>query len=254
MVVAVAEAIQAKVRLLAIAHNDGEYAWAYDLVHGVADRLPADAAAGVDVVVDGEPALVLLTLASDAGTTLCLSAHDRPWEGGSALGRVGAAVVERATQPLLLVTENSSPPLAHGDVVVALDGVSDPGPTLASAVAWANRLGVALRLVTVYEPVPADVRQPDHYTRRHGPPGDADAYLDGLRRSIGETVAAGCRCVAIADPVSVATGLSEHLAAAPALMVVVGVHERRHWLTTEARGLLQSSPPPVLVVPHHHPG
>jgi hypothetical protein len=248
----IAERTRAKVRLLAIAHDDGEQAWAYEAVHAAADQLSVGGAAA-DVVIDSDPAGVLLVIAAESGTVLCLSARDRPWEGGSILGRIGARVTERATQPFLLVAESGAPPVAEGDVVVALDGGSDPAPTLTIALEWANRLGAPLRLVTVYEPVPAVVRRPDHYSRRHGPLGDADAYLDGVRHSVGEEAAAGCTSVAIADPVSVASGLSQHLAAHPAFLVVVGSHEPHHWLTTEARALLQTSAPPMLVAPHPHP-
>jgi nucleotide-binding universal stress UspA family protein len=76
---AIAAAGQAKVRLLTVAHNDGELAWTYDQVHAAAEQVPADMTSAVDVVVDGDPVGVLLAPASEPGNVLCFSTHDQPW-------------------------------------------------------------------------------------------------------------------------------------------------------------------------------
>jgi hypothetical protein len=51
----VAAASQAKVRLVTVAHNDGELAWAYDQVHAAAELVTADMAPSS--CAGGEPPL-----------------------------------------------------------------------------------------------------------------------------------------------------------------------------------------------------
>jgi nucleotide-binding universal stress UspA family protein len=50
--------------------------------------------------------------------------------------------------------------------VVAVDGVEALEPLLAAAAAWSRQLLAPLRVVTVYEPVPADIRRPRHLYER----------------------------------------------------------------------------------------
>ncbi len=248
--VATATAVEAKVRLLAVAHNDGELAWAYDHVHAAAGLVPADMTSAVDVVVDGDPVRVLLDTAAEPGNVLCFSSHDEPWMTSELLGRVGSRVVQRATHPFLVVAAEGSPPAPGGDVVVALDGVSDPEPLLSTAVQWARRLGATLRLVTVYEPTPADLRQPDHYSRSHGPPCDPDEYLAGVQQQVADAGLAGCTTTAVPDPVSVAAGLAQDLSDRPAFLLVLGGPRHHvHWPSSVLRDLLRASPPPTLVAP-----
>src|SRR5262249_41933048 len=154
--------------------------------------LPADMTSAVDVVIDGDPVNVLLDTAAAPGNVLCFSTHDQPWMASELLGRVGSRVVERASLPFLVVAAEGSPPAPSGGVVAAVDGVTDPEPIVSTAVEWAQRLGAGLRIVTVYEPTPPDLRQPDHYSRRHGPPIDPDVYLDDVRRGVDATGRAAC--------------------------------------------------------------
>jgi nucleotide-binding universal stress UspA family protein len=249
---AVAAAANAKVRLLTVAHNDGELAWAYDQVHAAAGQLPAEMTSAVDVVVDGDPVRVLLDTGAEPANVLCFSTHDQPWMASELLGRIGSRVVQRASRPFLVVAPNGSPPVPRDDVVVALDGVADPDPVLSTAVQWARQLGTGLRIVTVYEPTPADLRQPDHYSRSHGPPCDPDEYLEGVRRLVDGAGLTSCTTAAIPDPVSVAVGLAEHLADRPAFLLVLGgPRHRLRWPSTVLRDLLRASPPPMLVAQFH---
>jgi nucleotide-binding universal stress UspA family protein len=249
---AVAAAAHAKVRLLSVAHNDGELAWAYDQVHAAAGLLPAEMTSAVDVMVDGDPVRVLLDTAAEPGNVLCFSTHDQPWMASELLGRIGSGVVQRASHPFLVVASNVSRPVPGDDVVVALDGVDDPDPVLSTAVQWARRLGTGLRIVTVYEPTPPDLRQPDHYSRSHGPPCDPDEYLAGVQRRVEGTGLTSCTTTAIPDPVSVAVGLAQHLADRPGFVLVLGGPRRRlRWPSTVLRDLLRTSPPPMLVAQFH---
>jgi hypothetical protein len=139
-----------------------------------------------------------------------------------------------------------------GDVVVALDGVDDPDLVLTTGVQWALRLGAGLRIVTVYEPTPADLRHPDHYSRHHGPPCDPDDYLAAVQRRVDGAGVTSCTTTAIADPVSVAAGLAEHLAARPAFLLVLGGPRHPHrWPSPVLRDLLRTSRPPMLVAQFH---
>src|SRR5262249_8093820 len=99
---------------------------------------------------------------------------------------------------------------------------------------------------------PADLRDPDHYSRRHGPPTDPDAYLEGVQRRVDDAGLTSCTTAAIADPVSVPVGLAEHLVERPAFLLVLGVH-RRHlrWPSNVVRDLLRMSPPPMLIAQYH---
>jgi nucleotide-binding universal stress UspA family protein len=245
---AIAAGGRADVRLVSVAHNDGELAWSYDQVHEAAELLPSDMTSRVDVLVDGDPAGVLLDIAEDPSNVLCFGTHDHHWLATELLGRVGSRIVERASHPFLVVGGDGVPPVPKDDVVVAIDGVEDPTPLLSTAVTWAQRLGAGLRIVTVYEPTPADLRRPDHYLRRLGPPCDPDVYLDAVRRGIDDSGLTSCTTVAIPDPVSVAAGLEQHLAEHPAFLLVIGGARRRHWPTSVLRDLLHGSVPPILVV------
>jgi len=247
-----AAAAHAKVRLLSVAHNDGELAWAYDQAQTAAGRLPAEMTSAVDVFVDGGPVRVLLDTGAEPGNVLCFSTHDQPWMASELLGRVGSRVVQRAAHPFLVIAPNSTPTVPSDDVVVALDGVTDPDPVLSTAVEWARQLGTGLRIVTVYEPTPADLRQPDHYSRLHGPPSDPDDYLHGVEGRVDEAGLTSCTTAAIPDPVSVAVGLAEHLADRPASLLVLGGPRRRlRWPSTVVRDLLRGSPPPMLIAQFH---
>ena len=128
------------------------------------------------------------------------------------LGSVGSRVIERAGRPLFVVGP-AAPAITPGnDVAVALDGRHDPEPLLAAAVGWATLFDAPLRLVTVYEPVPSDIRDPQHFTRSRGPSTDPDLYLQQVRARLEENAPRGVELASVPDPVSVAAGLSHHLA------------------------------------------
>jgi nucleotide-binding universal stress UspA family protein len=133
--------------------------------------------------------------------------------------------------------------------VVAVDGVEAPEPLLSAAAAWARHLQAPLRVVTVYEPVPADIRQPNHYTRLHGPPGDPGTYLHTLGRYLEETGVVPVDLTAIPDATSVADGLTRHLYERPALLLLVGGRRPGPHVTPGMlRHLLREMPLPILVV------
>jgi hypothetical protein len=140
-------------------------------------------------------------------------------------------------------------PVPGEDVVAAVDGQRDPSAVLSVAAAWAMLLQAGLRVVTVYEPVLADTRRPEHFSRTHGPSSDPHAYLQGVASRFTDHVVR-IELVAIPDPVSVAGGLVDHLAQRPAFAVVAGGQHRTPTLWPGALGeLIRNVAPPVLVVP-----
>jgi nucleotide-binding universal stress UspA family protein len=214
----------------------------------VADRL--DVTRPGNVRVDPEPVKVLLQIADLEGTALCLASHERVPPAAKLMHSVRSALIERAQHPLVVVGANASTEWLGSDVVVALDGVGNAERLLAVAAAWALALHSRLRIVTVYEPVLSDLRRPEHFSRRHGPPGDPDVYLSSMRGRVAEVGLAGVNSVAIPDAVSVRAGLEHHLANAPARLLLLGGGHRGVSLSAGvARSVLDNATLPVLIVP-----
>ena len=94
------------------------------------------------------------------------------------------------------------------------------------------------------------MRRPEHYTRLHGPPGDPDVYLDAMAQRVSDAGLEGLETVAIGDPIGPAPGLEQHLAARPALLLVVGGGHphRRHLHAGVAHRVLENATLPVLIV------
>jgi nucleotide-binding universal stress UspA family protein len=245
----IARASSARLRLIGIARDDGELAWMYDHVRDAARTARTDEPPDADVIVDPDPVATLLGIAEDGTNVLAFASHDRLPLAARVMHAVGSELMARARQPFLVMGADVRSTAGSDDVVVALDGIDDPRPLLTVAVAWSERLGAPLRIVTAYEPVLADLRRPDHFSRHHGPPIDPDEYLDHMRREAETLGAQRCSVAAIADPVSVADGIVEHLVSQPAGMLVVGHRDRpEHLGAGVVRNLLQRVTVPVLLV------
>jgi nucleotide-binding universal stress UspA family protein len=243
---------KASLRLVGIARSDAE---TKPLCHHLKEAAqlvaPDGPPAEVDLIVDEDPGAALQEIAAVPGTVLCFASHDHLPIPTAIMHHVGSALIEHADHPYIVVGAgiDGAIPLTSHDIVVAVDGVEAPEPLLAVAAAWSRHLQAPLRVVTVYEPVPADIRKPDHYTRHHGPPGDPDRYLHELGRYLEETGLVPRDLTAIPDATSVADGLTRHLYERPALLLVVG--SRRpgpHVTPGMLRHLLREMPLPVLVV------
>jgi Universal stress protein family len=248
----IARAGKSDVRLVGIARTEDAVP---DLRGHAQDsaRLAGFESSDVAIVVNDDPTEALLEISDDPGTVLCFASHDHTPLATALSDSVGSRLIEAATHPYIVVgaaPTDGGPALVGTDVVVAVDGVDDPEPLLATAAAWALALQAALRLVTVYEPVSADIRHPDHFTRHHGPPGDADAYAAALGRRLEAIVHAPVEVAAVADATSAADGLTRYLHDRPALLVVLG-GGRRDGLSLGPgvlHRLLREMPLPVLVV------
>lgn len=245
----------ATVHVIGVARSDAELPRVYDHVHECATEVfqgdnPVDAE--VDIVVDPDPVEVLLGVAAKDENVLCLASRDRPAPAATLMHSVGSEVMERASRPLVVVGRHASPHSGTTDVVVALDPREDPEPPLVTAAAWALQLHARLRIVSVFEPVPSDLDHPDHFSRRHGPSGDPDAYVAAMAQRVEDIDLPGVETVAIPDPVSPASGLLDHLRDNPALLIVLGARRRNvpDLGLGVARHLLISDATPILIVPH----
>ncbi|HVV36135.1 MAG TPA: universal stress protein [Acidimicrobiales bacterium] len=109
------------------------------------------------VVGSDDVATSLLAAGELDAATLVLGAHARGPLGRVLIGSVGAEVLERATEPVLIVGPNAKPPEQFPFVIVCLDGSATARRALAPARDWAEALGAELRTVTVPEGAdPAD--------------------------------------------------------------------------------------------------
>jgi nucleotide-binding universal stress UspA family protein len=247
---AIAGASGAAISLVGVARDDGDAGSVRDHLRDAEAMITRDRVHDVDVLVGDDPATMLLQLATDSSIVLCLASHDHTKPVATLIHAVGSHIIERTTQPLVVVGPNLDEATLANDVVVAIDGVSDPDPLLSTAAAWAARLGAALRIVTVYEPVLPDLRNPEHFTRNHGPAGDPDAYLESVRARVDTQGVKGVDAVAIADPVNIAAGLERHLGEQSALLLVMGARrEGAHVTPGVLRELVRTTTVPVLVVP-----
>ena len=247
-----AGATGAGIRLVGVAHDNGALASMRNHLRDAAETLTSDRLQDFEVLVGDDPAAVLLEVASDSSTVLCFASHDHSKPVAALLHSVGSHIIERATHPFVVVGPNMDAAKLGSDVVVALDGVADPDPLLSTASAWAARLGVALRIVTVYDPVPADLRNPEHFTRNHGPSGDPDAYLESVRERLDTSELKVVDSVAIGDPVNIAAGLERHLGEQSAFLLVVGARRTgAHVSPGVLREFVRVATLPVLVVKTH---
>ncbi len=219
--VQLAAAAGMSVHVLGVARTDAEHAWTYDHVVSDAQRAGVDVA-DVEVRVNPDPAALLVAIAADEHNVLCLASHLRPKPIEKLLHSVGTRVIEQAARPVVAVGPKVSTASVGADVVVALDGVSDAQPLLDAGTAWARQLGVSLRLVTVYEPVLAEVGDPNLFVRLWGTSYDPNAYLEAMTERVDRAYLAGVNTVPIRDMSGPAAGMKQHLADRPASLVVVG--------------------------------
>jgi nucleotide-binding universal stress UspA family protein len=246
----VARSARTGITLVGVATNDSEASSLSQHLHDAKMLLSAGTDVTEELIVDADPVAQLLKIADDPRRVLFLASHDRMPPSAAILRSVGSRVLARARRPLFVVGRGAAEQTGGRDVVVALDGRHDPEPLLGVAVAWASRFDAPLRLVTVYEPVPADLRDPERYTRGRGPVTDPDLYLERMRAIVEERAPRGVEVASIPDPVSVAAGLSDHLAQRPALILIAGAqHHHSVFAPGVIRVLLRTLAVPVLLVP-----
>ena len=93
--VALANASNAGLRLVGIAHDKGQLAWVQRHVHGAARQVASTSAPEVDVILDPDPARVLLGVAADGSKVLCFASHDYGRVAAKVMHSVGSAIIAR---------------------------------------------------------------------------------------------------------------------------------------------------------------
>ncbi len=246
----VAQRAGASVTLVRVATGDDDLGPQAAQLHEASGLVPDGIPVEEQLLSNPDPVALLLTRAEDPTTVLCVASHDHLPPAAAIRDSVGSKIIERATQPVLVVGPDADESESGDEVVVALDGTHDPDPLLAVATAWADALRAPLRVVTVYEPVLADIRRPDHYSRTLGPSSDPLAYLHRVTHGLDDGGRRQVTLTAIPDPVGAADGLAEHLQSQPALLVVAGGRGANHhpWPGV-VRELVRRVQQPVLVVP-----
>jgi hypothetical protein len=246
----IARAAGTGITLLGVAEGDAEATALAQHLHTAAAQLAPAADVTEELVATEDPVSTLLRINADPDRVLLLATHDRMPPSAAVLRSVGSRVIERAGQRLFVVGPSASPIAIGSDVAVALDGRHDPEPLLTAAVACATFLDASLRVVTVYEPVLADIRDPEHFTRERGPATDPDVYLRRVGEGLDERVPRGVEFAAIPDAVSAAAGLSHHLAERPPLTLVAGGrHHPDVFGPGVIRALLRTLAVPILLEP-----
>ena len=132
--VAIARMGHAGLRLVGIAHDDDELARVQRHLNGTARQVAATKGPEIDVIVDPDPTGALLELAADCTSVLCFASHDHGTVAARLIHSVGSALVARAPCPIVVVGEHAAEAARATDVVVAVDGVGDPQPLLATAM------------------------------------------------------------------------------------------------------------------------
>ena len=228
-------------------------------------RSLAAAALGVDigddralVVNSGDAAEVIARRADELDScVVCLSTHGRGRLGGALVGSVARSVLQRSSSPIVALGPSADhpgwtprprrwpEPLSVPRLVACVDGSQSSEQVLPMAATWASALGMSMTIVTVAEDAPGP-------TRRYGPDGDAERYLDALvERWRG--AASDIDGAVIRDPIGPASGLRAHLDQRPAGLVALTTHARsgmkRALLGAVAASIVHASVAPCLVAP-----
>jgi nucleotide-binding universal stress UspA family protein len=180
----------------------------------------------------------------------CLATHGRD-RSAALLGSVATSVLDRATEPVMVVGPEARPPCAaDAPVVVAVDGSPEDRAVVGIAADWAATLGRRLVVVTVAGPMPGSFERgrPLHRVRR---PDDAERYVAGLATGVDRP---GCavESLVVHDPISVRGGLLR-LIDRTAGMLVIGAHRHtrplRALVGSHAARIVHDIEVPAVVVP-----
>jgi nucleotide-binding universal stress UspA family protein len=162
-------------------------------------------------------------------------------------------VLDRTTDPVLLVGPEARPPCA-GDapVVVAVEGAdeADDAALLRVALAWAAALGTGVVVATVAEPVPGSFHDGRPLHRSRGP-ADPERHVAMLAARAADAGTAVTTRV-IYDPINVRDGLVR-LVDRTAALLVIGAHGRtrplRALFGSHTARVVHDITAPALVVP-----
>jgi nucleotide-binding universal stress UspA family protein len=209
-------------------------------------------AASWDARPGDDPAAAIVAATDVDGPGLaCLATHGRD-RSAAVLGSVAAAVLARASDPVLLVGPNARPSSA-GDapVVAAVDGTPQDAVVVGVARDWASRLGRRLVVGTVAEPVPGSFHEGRPLHRARGP-DDPEGYVARLAADLAQAGTHAVDTQVVYDPISVRGGVVRLVDRTVALLVT-GSHRRGrplHALVgSHAARIVHDVEVPALVVP-----
>lgn len=244
----IADALGASLHLVEVVDaGDG----ADNAIHYLGDLAHRHGAASWGVARGENPgSAIVAATAVERPSVACLATRGRD-RSAAALGSVAMQVLDRSTEPVLLVGPEARPPSADdAPVVVAVDGTPGDSAVVRVAADWASRLGRRLVVVTVAEPVPGSYRE-DRPVRRARGPADPEAYVAQLADAAADRPGTVDARV-VYDPVSVRDGVVRHVDRTTALLVL-GTHRRtrplRAVLGSHAARIVHDVEVPVLVVP-----
>ncbi len=233
--------------LRVVAHPAG----APDAIHALGDLARRCAAPTWEVAASDDPGAALAAaVGADRPGVVCMATHGRD-RSAAILGSVAGSVIDRATDPVMLVGPEARPPCADdAPVVTAVEGAGDDDLRMVEvAAAWAGRLGRPLVVAIVAEPAPPPYRPRRPHARSRAAE-DPEAVLARLVQVAGVSDSADTRVVH--DPISVRDGLARLVDRTTALLVM-GSHGRvrplRAVLGREAARVVHGCEVPVLVVP-----
>lgn len=255
---ALAARFGAEVHVVTVAEDDDEV----DVMRDAAHALGAGSE-GAHLVVGNDPAAAIAATAADLGSTLiCMSTHGRGRIAGAVVGSVARSLLQATRDPIVAVgpfADRARPfgpappaPLSVPRLVACVDGTAVSERLVPVAARWSVALGMSLTIVTVAEPSSPPLRPDATWNRRHGPDGDADAYVARLgdkSKDLGPHVTAEV----VYDPISPADGVRTYLDQHPAGLVAVTTNARtglrRVLLGAGAANIVHASTAPTLVVP-----
>jgi nucleotide-binding universal stress UspA family protein len=242
-----APAIGAPLHLVEVVGPDDDVERASRYLDALARRYGA---ASWDACPGDDPAAAIVAATDVDGHGLaCLATQGRD-RSAAVLGSVAAAVLNRASDPVLLVGRKARPSYA-GDapVVVAVDGSWQDTVLVGVASDWASRLGRRLVVATVAEPVPGSFREDRPLHRARGP-DDPEGYAASLAADVAR-LGTLVDTQVVYDPISVRGGLVGFVDRMAALLVT-GSHRRgpRCGLVgSHAARIVHDVEVPALVVP-----
>ncbi len=123
----------------------------------------------------------LVALAQERNALICMSTHGHG-RAEAIMGSRAERVVALCPEAVVLVGRSYEfdSPLRIKSIVVPLDGTTQAETVCVHAIAWALRLGVPVRFVTMAEEVEPPLRADHPAPHRFGPVGDPNAYIDGI--------------------------------------------------------------------------
>jgi nucleotide-binding universal stress UspA family protein len=245
-----ARAIGAPMHLVQVVRPEDDVERASRYLDALARRHGAaswDASRGYD------PAAAIVAVADmDGAGLICMATQGRD-RSVAVLGSVAAAVLNRASDPVLLVGRKARRSYT-GDapVVVAVDGTPRDRVVARVATDWASRLGRRLVVATVAEPVPGSFREGRPLHRARGP-DDPEGYVAGLAADAAQVGACAVDSQVVYEPISVRAGLVRFVDRMAALLVIGsrrrGGRTLRALVGSHAVRIVHDVEVPALVVP-----